>query len=103
MIFINERLTTVDYLTALYHTLKKMRGRDFREDCYKWRLGVSIFHDIGLNEFNIFREQNKPKLLFGIEVEIDYSNPYNVQIFEDITNKIYIDKGADNDISTKES
>ena len=26
--------------------------------------------------------------LFGITVEIDYKNPYNVQLYEDITNKI---------------
>lgn len=94
---------TLDYLTALIHTLQEMRGRDFRPEDYKWRLGVKVLRDIDLRAFNAFINIAEPLYLYGIVVEIDYINPNNVQLFEDITNKIYIDKGADNDTSTKES
>ncbi len=89
---------TLDYLTALFFTLQKMRGRDFKHEDYKWKIGAKVLEEARLEPPFMMK---KPTI-FGIELEIDYENPNNVQIFEDITNKIYIE-GADNDTSTKES
>ena len=91
---------TLDYLTALYFTLEKME-KNFRPEDYKWKIGVKVLQEAKL--LPPCMELNEKTTLFGIAVEIDYVNPNNVQIFEDITNKIYIDKGADNDTSREKS
>lgn len=95
--------STIEYLSALYYTLREMKRESYKPEEYKWRLGVKVIRDIDLLAFNAFINRDEPLYLYGIVVEIDYTNPNNVQLFEDITNKIYIDKGADNDTSTKES
>lgn len=81
----------IDYLKALYSTLRETKKFNYRPEEYKWRLGAELVKE--LMEGDIYRLEciTEPKLLFGIVVEIDYFNPWNVQIFEDITNKIYIE------------
>lgn len=91
-------------LKILYYTLREMRGLMYKSQDYKWVLGTKVIQELKLrNRFTIVSEIEEPIYLFDIVVEIDYRNPNNVQLFEDITNKIYIDKGADNDTSRKES
>jgi hypothetical protein len=95
--------TTIEYLNALYHTLREMKGLCYQPEKYKWRLGVKVLRDIDLRAFNAFTNKIEPLYLYGIVVEVDYTNPNNVQLFEDITNKIYIDKGVDNDTSREKN
>jgi hypothetical protein len=95
--------STIEYLNALYYTLREMKRESYKPEEYKWRLGVKVIRDIDLQAFNIFINIDEPLYLYGIVVEKDYTNPNNVQLFEDITNKIYIDKGADNDTSREKS
>lgn len=78
-------------LKILYYTLREMRGRSYNSREYKWLLGTKVIQELKLrNRFTIVSEIEEPIYLFDIVVEIDYRNPNNVQLFEDITNKIYI-------------
>lgn len=78
-------------LKILYYTLREMRGLSYNSREYKWLLGTKVIQELKLrNRFTIVSEIEEPIYLFDIVVEIDYRNPNNVQLFEDITNKIYI-------------
>lgn len=64
-------------------------GYPFNEEDYIWRLGAKVIQDIELSTDYIMAEfPDRPRTLFGIVVELDYHNPYNVQLWENITNKI---------------
>ena len=61
----------------------------FNEEDYIWRLGAKVIQNIELSTEYIMAEfPDRPRTLFGIVVELDYRNPYNVQLWENITNKI---------------
>lgn len=78
------------FINALYNTLRIERPY-YKAENYKWKIGVYVFHDIlsiyGRQGFNF----NETQTLFGINVEVDRKNPYNLQLFEDITNKLGIE------------
>lgn len=81
----------------IYKDLRASRP-DYNKDEYKWRLGVAFINKIE-HEFDLFRYVDCTGVkhtLFGIEVEIDYLNPWIVQIFEDITDKIAVCKKEEN-------
>lgn len=86
-------ISNLNFIIALYDTLRTERP-DYRRENYKWKIGLYVLNDIlsiygqGLNFNDLNRD--KPKTLFGIEVEVDTINPYNLQLYEDITNKIGI-------------
>jgi len=80
-----------EYLQALYNTLREMKGDRYNYKDYKWKLGVSIIDELKISNFHTVIETVEQTFLFGIEVEMDIVNPYNVQLFEDITNKICIE------------
>ena len=84
---------TIDYITVLYNTLRETKKENYKPEEYKWRLGFKVIQDIDLFTFNVFKSENAPIYLYGIVVEMDYINPSNIQLFEDITNKIAIDYG----------
>ena len=82
----------ISFVQMLYFTLRKCRP-DFKPEKYRWRLGTAVVQDLdAIYNYGIATQMLvKPdaKLtLYGINVEIDYENPYNLQLFEDITNKI---------------
>lgn len=79
-----------EYLQALYNTLREMKGVSYNYKDYKWLLGAAIIDELKLSNFHTVIETVEPIFLFGIEIEIDIKNPYNIQLFEDITNKIRI-------------
>lgn len=85
------------YLETLYHTLRENKHRNlelFNSNKYKWKLGVEIANILNILDNQVVT-QEKTRYLFGIEVEIDYKNPYNVQLYEDITNQIAIELETD--------
>ena len=88
---------TIEYLQALYYTLREMKGFSYRPEDYKWVLGTRVIGELDLSVFWLREPKEEPRTLYGIPVRIDYSNPHNVQIFEDITNKIGIKREVDND------
>ena len=83
----------------LYHTLRKCRP-DYIASEYKWRLGAAVIYELdALYNIGVGRSlcMDEKPTLYGIAVEIDNLNPYNIQLFEDITSKIAVDeKGANN-------
>lgn len=96
---INENLFTPKFIAILYHTLRQVKGWRYKAEDYKWRLGVAI-----LNEYErdiIPHNKDVVPTLYGIEIEIDYHNPYNLQLFEDITDKVALEKGEQNDNDTQ--
>lgn len=94
-----EPLNPIPFIQALYLSLRKSRP-NYNANYYKWRLGAAVIaaFERQYNIYNTFENNTDEKrTLYGIDVEIDYSNPYNLQLFEDITNKIAVDeKGANN-------
>lgn len=94
---------TADYLYALYYTLRVMKGREFNDDDYIWRLGSKVIDKLGLGNIYTILSLNEPKFLYGIKIEIDYINSYNIQLFEDITNKIGITPDESEDRNEKQN
>ena len=83
---------TIEHLALLYDLAvcrTERLGFSFKGEDYKWILGVKVLQAIEDNTYYIMSEfPNKRRLIFGIEVETDYSNPDNVQLWENITNKL---------------
>ena len=82
---------SVEHLNLLY-VLSQDRterlGINFNLADYKWVLGMNVIRDIEYNNHYIVSGQDCPRTLFGIVIEIDYHNPDNVQLWENITNKL---------------
>ena len=92
-----EPLNPIPFIQALYLSLRKSRP-NYNANYYKWRLGAAVLGEFERQYNNLFAINISEKTtLYGIDVEIDYLNPYNIQLFEDITNKIAVnEKGANN-------
>lgn len=82
-------MNSIEYINALYDTLRTLKGREYKAEDYKWKLGAKVIYDIQPHEFT-HKTANEKMTMFGIEVEIDYINPNKLQLFEDITNKVSI-------------
>ena len=85
-------MSTIEHLKILYFTLRQMKEQNreyFRDSEYKWVLGTAVIQELKLQDPYRLAEV-EPMYLFGIVVEADYVNPHNVQLFEDITNKIAV-------------
>lgn len=82
------------FTEILYFTLRKAR-KDFNPNDFKWELGAAVIYDLDVDyghsiaEDLIFRPVEKPTL-FGIPVEMNKENPYQLKLYEDITNKISV-------------
>lgn len=82
----------ISFIKVLYNTLRACRP-NYNANDYKWRLGAAVIDDIRAE--NLFININDPTVkitLYGIEVEADLENLYNIQLYEDITNKIAVDE-----------
>lgn len=87
--------TNYEFAATLYKTLRACRP-NYNANDYRWRLGVMVIDDIKRDNPFVYNPTEK-RTLYGIVIEVDYQNPYNIQLFEDITNRIAIDKGANNE------
>ena len=89
----NYVIGSIEHLTmllnlAMYRTEKL--GMSFIRDDYKWLLGIEVIRDLENNAYYVTSEfPDIPRTLFGIIVEPDYHNPNNVQLYENITNKLW--------------
>lgn len=64
-------------------------GVPFKREEYKWILGVKVIQELETNTHYVMAEfPNKSRTLFGVVVEADYANPNNIQLWENITNKV---------------
>lgn len=64
-------------------------GIPFKREEYRWILGVNIINAISdRREYAISLWPEQPRTLFGIVIEINYQDPYAVQLWENITNKV---------------
>lgn len=84
-------MNTLEYTRSLYIALLKKRPEFFAFE-YKWVLGDKI-----IDELKADNNPYEPKFcvygfkhatLYGIDVEIDYYNPYTIKLYEDITYKL---------------
>ena len=94
-----EPIEPIPFTRALYNTLRACRP-NYNANDYKWRLGSAVIGELErqYNNFYCFSiNTNEKKTLYGIDVEIDYLSPYNIQLFEDITDKIAVDEKRAND------
>ena len=78
----------INYAYKLYRALLLNRP-NFNSDEYRWRLGTNIVYKYASMVYHsaVIRKDEIPTL-YGIKVELDYENPDNVKLYEDITNKI---------------
>lgn len=60
----------------------------FKREDYKWILGVKVVHELMLNNALKIRAYDCHQEIFGIIVEIDHHNPDNIQLWENITDKL---------------
>ena len=86
----------IPFTQVLYNTLRECRP-NFDASEYKWRLGAAVIGEFKRQfDSNLFIiNETEKRTLYGIDVEIDYLNPYNIQLFEDITNKIAVEYKGD--------
>ena len=63
-------------------------GIAFKREDYKWILGINIIADIETHHSYIDHLASGPMTFLGIVVEPDYNNPNNVQLWENITDKV---------------
>ena len=87
-----DKNSDISFIEILYHNLRKYRP-NFKPDDYRWRLGAAVIYDLDAKynygiALKIVLHRDEMPTLFDIKIVIDYSNPYNLQLFEDITNKI---------------
>ena len=78
---------TLEHMRLLL-CLAKQKDIHYRADDYKWKIGAKILSEISSKDL-LFRvsSDTKPQL-FGIDVEIDYVNPENVQLWKNVTNDL---------------
>lgn len=82
------------FVQVLYNTLRACRPY-YNANDYKWRLGAAAIGELE-RQYNLFViNTSEKRTLYGIDVDVDYLNPYNIQLFEDITNKIAVDEKGD--------
>ena len=83
-----EEITSIELTQLLYQSLRKSR-QFFNLKDFKWRLGTDILKELnGNNELFDGKYGDTVKTLYGIDIEIDYANPRNLRLFEDITSKL---------------
>ena len=79
---------TLKHLQVL-RSLAEMKDIHFRENDYKWILGIKIVNELTVDCIYL-RTDSKDvmRTLFGIPVDVDYYNPENVQLWKNITNDL---------------
>ena len=89
---VNEGIITydLDYVQMLLCALREARGLSFKPEDYRLILGRKIIEQIeaSIPFMQVYPVSEKDITFCGIKVEIDEKNLYNVQIFENITDKI---------------
>ena len=92
MDIISENNRAIEYLYTLLNSAEmrtEKLGIPFKREDYKWVLGVRVINDIDTSmDFIRSIYPNQLRTLFGIVVEADYHDPDNVQLWENITNKV---------------
>jgi hypothetical protein len=82
---------SVKHLNLLYALTRERAERlhiPFDDNDYKWILGVRVVRDLEYLTHSAYIDASDIRTLFGIVVEIDYHNPNNIQLWENITNKL---------------
>ena len=91
-----SRVSTFEHLNMLYQALRIMkdqRRENFDPGEYKWVLGTSVVSELTntvISRYQTAMSFDKPRALFGIEVETDYKNKDTIALYENITNKISV-------------
>ena len=90
----NKALNSAMFIRGLYNGLRICRP-NYNASDYKWLIGKAV-----MNEFEE-QQNNKYRLLpifeytatlYGIKVEVDNINRYDIKLYENITNKIDVEK-----------
>ena len=84
----NETIEYLRNILALAEQRAEKLGKIFKEEDFKWTLGVNILSDIVAKTEYIKIHSDQPVTLFGVIVEHDYFNPDTIQLWENITNKV---------------
>jgi hypothetical protein len=65
-------------------------GSIFQKGDYKWKIGIDVMADLSTSDLimETLTYLTPTTTLFGIPVEIDTHDPHNIQLWENITNKV---------------
>lgn len=84
----NETIEYLSEILALAEQRAEKLGNAFKEEDFKWTLGVNVLIDVVAKTEYIKIHSDQPVTLFGIMVEHDCFNPDTIQLWENITNKV---------------
>lgn len=73
-------------LRSMYECAKR-RTLEFYPEKYHCTLGAHVLNNLDVI-CNLTKHKDEPTTLFGIAVESDYANPYNIQLWENITGDV---------------
>ena len=83
---------SIEHLMMLLHLAiarTEGLGIPFKRENYRWVLGVKIIHEIETKTYYVMAEfPDRQRTLFGVPVDMDMCNPDNIQLWENITNKL---------------
>ena len=82
---------SIKHLNMLIHLAERRTeslGIPFKKEDFKWVLGAEILYGIQTSEGYLSASSVAPYTLFGVDVVEDYVNPKNIQLYENITNKL---------------
>ena len=77
----------IEQLNYLYHGAMK-KDNLFDDNNYKWWLGVGVCNSLDVTSNIIKYCKYEKRTLYGIAVEMDYQNPYRMELWKNITNDI---------------
>ena len=88
--FIRGSIKHLGMLYDLAVCKTESQGIPFKSEEYKWVLGAKVIHELETNYdiYQVTTDPDTPRSLFGIVVEADIYNPNNIQLWENITNKL---------------
>ena len=81
-----DEVSIINDLHDIY-TRAILEDVDFYTQKYLWRLGAYVLNNIEV-ACNLIFNSDGPTTLFGIVVEPDYVNPYNIQLWKNITEEV---------------
>lgn len=85
-----ELKSLIQYLDKVYY-YAQCRDQYFEKTNYKWILGARIFYMLeGVSKRTLLLiNRDQPSTLFGIVVERDFQNPERIELWENITDKLF--------------
>lgn len=85
-------ISAMQFISGLYNGLRMCRP-DYNASDYKWIIGKAVMNEIeDKTKYRLPPILEDTATLYGIKVEVDNINRYDIKLYENITNKIDVEK-----------